>query len=367
VSTVLSEISEECDVRTFTSDLNLRETGLSPPASPPEVTYLPSHKVFGERVPSPLRMCGALDAYRPDVVWTQHPSLTGLVGGAFALLTGRIWVATYHADLAPENWYARPFTWAEARVLAHANTVMVTSERYRSKLQSRGIRGPRTRTVLPSAWIGGGHPPLPLGTAVAEADRPSPVHAFLFVGGLDSARAYKRPEQLLTAVIQLNRVGLPVCLWMVGDGDRRPALESVVRSAGMEEKIRFLGSLSDEDLAQRYRSAWGFILPSDSDIEGFGAVCLEAIQYGCPVITSDAIAAGTVLRQREAALTYAAASPDGLQTTMRALWESPELRRKMSLAAERAAPEFSSSRNEQGMGAPLRDAARNAVATGGMP
>ena len=51
------------------------------------------------------------------------------------------------------------------------------------------------------------------------------------------------------------------------------------------ENVLFLEFVSDDDLASLYKHALFFILPSL--YEGFGLPVLEAMQYGCPVITSN--------------------------------------------------------------------------------
>lgn len=53
---------------------------------------------------------------------------------------------------------------------------------------------------------------------------------------------------------------------------------------GVSERVRFIDNVSDEDLPEFYSNALCFVLPSL--YEGFGLPILEAMQNGCPVITS---------------------------------------------------------------------------------
>ena len=53
----------------------------------------------------------------------------------------------------------------------------------------------------------------------------------------------------------------------------------------VKDKVVFLDYISDEDLPTFYRKAEVFVLPSL--YEGFGLPVLEAMRYGCPVITSN--------------------------------------------------------------------------------
>ncbi len=53
----------------------------------------------------------------------------------------------------------------------------------------------------------------------------------------------------------------------------------------VREKVKFLDSVEDSDLPSLYKNALCFCLPSL--YEGFGLPVLEAMQYGCPVVTSN--------------------------------------------------------------------------------
>jgi glycosyltransferase involved in cell wall biosynthesis len=54
---------------------------------------------------------------------------------------------------------------------------------------------------------------------------------------------------------------------------------------GVEDRVKFLENVSDEDLPEFYKEAELFVLPSL--YEGFGLPVLEAMKNGCPVATSD--------------------------------------------------------------------------------
>lgn len=65
-------------------------------------------------------------------------------------------------------------------------------------------------------------------------------------------------------------------------------LGSGARSAydelGFKERIRFLGSPSDDELGREYRGAKALLMLSRA--EGFGLPIVEAMSYGCPVIAA---------------------------------------------------------------------------------
>lgn len=58
-------------------------------------------------------------------------------------------------------------------------------------------------------------------------------------------------------------------------------------------RVHFPGRLSDEQLANHYSQATAFLFPSAN--EGFGLPPLEALSYGCPVVSSDSTSLPEVL------------------------------------------------------------------------
>ena len=52
-----------------------------------------------------------------------------------------------------------------------------------------------------------------------------------------------------------------------------------------DKRVRFVGYMTDDELIALYKRAQAFVLPSL--YEGFGYPVVEAMKYGCPVITSD--------------------------------------------------------------------------------
>lgn len=80
------------------------------------------------------------------------------------------------------------------------------------------------------------------------------------------------------------------CRFMIGgDGPLRPYHEKLASELGFSEGIQFLGRLSDENLVLAYEAADCFILPTLS-LECFGIIIVEALAFGCPVISTDAAA-----------------------------------------------------------------------------
>jgi glycosyltransferase involved in cell wall biosynthesis len=74
-----------------------------------------------------------------------------------------------------------------------------------------------------------------------------------------------------------------------GDGPLTPAFKRLADELGCAERVRFTGRLSDEALALAYQAADLFVLPTRA-LECFGLITIEALSYGCPVLSTDAAA-----------------------------------------------------------------------------
>jgi glycosyltransferase involved in cell wall biosynthesis len=70
--------------------------------------------------------------------------------------------------------------------------------------------------------------------------------------------------------------------WIIGDGPERRRLEALVRSLGVADRVRFFGWLEKRILAGLMAQAHILVHPSFHD--SGGAVCLEAMLSGHPVI-----------------------------------------------------------------------------------
>jgi glycosyltransferase involved in cell wall biosynthesis len=68
-------------------------------------------------------------------------------------------------------------------------------------------------------------------------------------------------------------------------GNSTPPIMGQLHQLGLQSRIGFLGTPSDEELSAIYRGAQFLVLPSL--IEGFGLPALEAMACGTPVIVSD--------------------------------------------------------------------------------
>jgi len=103
----------------------------------------------------------------------------------------------------------------------------------------------------------------------------------LFIGNFYPVKA---ADVLLHACRRLRERGLAFELDLVGQGPQGEALRSLVRRLGLAGVVGFRGSMPQDELADWYRSADVFILPSHS--EGVPNVLLEAMACHTPYVAT---------------------------------------------------------------------------------
>lgn len=108
----------------------------------------------------------------------------------------------------------------------------------------------------------------------------------LTVARMSSDEGYKGYDRLLVALSRIRAAGRNVRFLVVGAGDERSRLESLARDVAVTDAVTFTGFVPDEELADHYRIADVFAMPSTG--EGFGIVFLEALACGTPVVAGNA-------------------------------------------------------------------------------
>lgn len=72
-------------------------------------------------------------------------------------------------------------------------------------------------------------------------------------------------------------------LFIIGKGELYNKLDNLIKKLNLEDKVKLLGFVDNESLNYYYCAADCFILPTEQ-LEGFGIVTIEALNYNLPVI-----------------------------------------------------------------------------------
>lgn len=102
---------------------------------------------------------------------------------------------------------------------------------------------------------------------------------------LTSGDRDKHVDSLIEAMPILRRHIPDIRLLIGGSGDDLGRLRDLVDHYGLSDAVVFAGAINENELADHYRLASVFALPSEK--EGFGIVFLEALGCGCPVLAGN--------------------------------------------------------------------------------
>jgi glycosyltransferase involved in cell wall biosynthesis len=236
----------------------------------------------------------AIRRVKPEVAWFNlgfasfgaRPlsAVLGLVTPAAARLNGVYSHVTLHqlfetvdledAAVTSPRLY-RAGGWLATHLLLSANSLSVLLPAYRRTLNEKYRRG---RISARSHGIFAGRPAPPDFTR-----RGNPIHRILAFGKWGT---YKRLELLIEA---FDRVvpKFPNLELVIGGGDhpRTPGYVHSMAQRHANDRVRFLGYVPEESIADLFREASLAVMPYTSSAGSSGVAHLAA-QYGVPVIAS---------------------------------------------------------------------------------
>jgi glycosyltransferase involved in cell wall biosynthesis len=190
----------------------------------------------------------------------------------------------YEGEHAFRNWRAG----ARSRHMAYSArkaTVVIANSRSTRSDVIRYYRVPKEKVVV--IWPGVAeyfHPGdrsggSPVGGAAAQYFG-SPAPYFLVVGKLSVRR---HVGAVIEAFRSVHHHFPGYRLLVVGPNVEGTPLEARVKALGLGEAVRHVEFVEHEKLADIYRDAFAFVLPTEH--EGFSFTILEALASGCPVVT----------------------------------------------------------------------------------
>jgi glycosyltransferase involved in cell wall biosynthesis len=230
--------------------------------------------------------------------------------------------------------YARAQMWAAAR---RSHSILTVSEASKRDILHLFNVPPEKIVVVYNA-IDSHFSVTPSDEAVARVrERYQLDHRFvLYVGNI---KPHKNLIRLIEAFDELRRGELDdLKLLIIGDQiSKLPALRRAVHLHKLHKHVRFLGYLSDDQLAILYRLASVFAFPSL--YEGFGLPPLEAMASGTPVVTSNVSSLPEVVG--DAAVLVNPYDVDAIVDGLRRVLTNPALAAQMRQKGIERAREFS--------------------------
>lgn len=274
------------------------------------------------------------DRVKPDVVHIQSHYMIGEHVLYEAVKRGVRVVATNH--FMPEN--LNPFlpfpqwlkdiigkiSWKDmGKVMGQADVVTTPTPLAAKAMHQHAF----LRKVLPlSNGIDSAAYELQPGEVIEPHANPTVV----FAGRL----AEEKHVDVLINAVSKTPAELNVHLEIVGGGEVRPALEAQAKRLGLEDRVKFLGLASDEDLREAYIKADLFCMPGTAELQSL--VTLEAMSASTPVVLADAMALPHLVRDGENGYLFIPNDSDDLAKKITRILELPvEERAAMGQASRR--------------------------------
>ena len=115
---------------------------------------------------------------------------------------------------------------------------------------------------------------------------------------------WKHPETAINCARYLKENNICFHMNIVGDGDKRPLVERLLKEYALEEQVTLLGYRTPDEVRELMDQSEIYLATSDRK-EGWGAVINEAMNSGCAVVASHMMgAAPYLIRQGQNGLLY---------------------------------------------------------------
>lgn len=228
---------------------------------------------------------------KPDVVhahWLLPQGLIMALLGRVSKSVPPFLVTSHGADLHALKFWPMPTL--KRFVARHAAGMTVVSSAMLEVMKAQGIPADRVRVE-------------PMGVDLQhrftpDESIPRSDSEILFVGRLVEKKGLRYLVEALPAILENHP---DAHLTVVGFGPEEAPLRQQAAALGLEDKVNFLGAVSQDRLPDLYRRAAVFIGPfveaADGDQEGLGLVTVEAVGCGCPVVVSDLPAVRDVIEE----------------------------------------------------------------------
>lgn len=167
--------------------------------------------------------------------------------------------------------------------LRHADRILAVSHYTRDRLLKEQDLNPERVLLLPNTFDSDRFTIAPKPPYLLQRYGFSPeTKILLTVCRLDSQEQYKGYDRILEALPIILPQVPKLHYLIVGKGDDRPRVETLIQNLKLEEYVTLAGFIPDEELCDHYNLCDLFAMPSKG--EGFGIVYLEALACGKPTL-----------------------------------------------------------------------------------
>ena len=305
------------------------------------VDGITEHRLVSHRAPTHpyIRICTPwgiwrevgqiLDDVKPDVVHVQCHYIVGRVLVLQAKRRGTRIIATNH--FMPENldpflpfpqWFndafAR-FSWGDMRRILERAQIVTTPTPIAAKAMKES--GHFKKPVIP---ISNGIELADYEPNPDEVISKNPEEMRIFFAGRLAIE--KNIDVLIEAFSQLPPRLNHVVLEIAGTGEILETLQKKAQECGVEDRVRFLGYVSDEELREGYLRANVFCQPGTAELQSL--VTLEAMSASRPLVLANALALPHLVEEGKNGFLFEPGNSSDLAEKLGFILELPKAERK---------------------------------------
>ncbi len=122
-------------------------------------------------------------------------------------------------------------------------------------------------------------------------------------------------ENLIEAMAEVRRRVPEALLFIAGKGPLAGELGARIAAAGLEQHVKLLGFVPEDELPLAYRAATLSVVPTVA-LEGFGLITVESLAAGTPVLVTPVGGLPEVVRGLDPALIFSDARPAALSNRL---------------------------------------------------
>lgn len=156
----------------------------------------------------------------------------------------------------------------------------------------------------------------------------------LFVGRLIDLKGV---DYLLRAFQKISKSNADTVLLIIGEGPEKDDLESMAKDLGIEDKVVFTGNIDNHLLGGYYLLSNVFVLPSITTYfaDACPLVVNEAMYFGKPVITSDAVGTTFMIKNGENGYVVPERDSEALFEAIKKVFSDSKLEKRMGMNSKK--------------------------------
>ena len=269
----LSELGVSCDMLCALSDGGSRIVRLNENArliGCPTWVKLAATMISPDMILTLRRVCREY-----DVIHVHHPDPMACLALLLSGYKGKV-VLHWHADIEKQKVLLRFYMPLQKWLLKRADVIVGTTPAYLAA--SPYLKSVQDKVCCLPIGV---EPVLPPVEEAAKIRSSYPGKKIIF--SLGRLVAYKGFSYLVEAAQYL---GDDYVVLIGGAGPLEAELKSQIQALGLEDKVKLLGRISDEEVVAHYGACTLFCMSSVFKTEAFGIVQIEAMSCGKPIVAT---------------------------------------------------------------------------------